>query len=208
MEAQDHMIPARRRMGGRFAFRMPPQIQNAQRPRRGLNGNSGPELMELHTLGGDGGYTQQDVVNVARAFTGWTIDQPRQGGSFRFDPRLHDDRDKIVLGHKIKGGGGQSDGEHVLDILAAHPSTARFIATKLARRFVSDTPPPALVERAAATFRETGGHIRDVVRTIITSPEFFAAEAYRAKVKTPFEFVVSAVRATGTDVAVATPLVQ
>jgi uncharacterized protein (DUF1800 family) len=113
-----------------------------------------------------------------------------------------------VLGHKIKGGGGQADGEQVLDILAKHPSTARFIATKLARRFVSDTPPPALVDRAAATFRETDGDIRQVVRTIVTSQEFFAAEAYRAKVKTPFEFVVSAVRATGTDVVDATPLVQ
>jgi uncharacterized protein (DUF1800 family) len=164
--------------------------------------------MELHTLGVDGGYTQQDVVNVARAFTGWTIDEPRRGGGFRFDPRLHDDREKLVLGHKIKGGGGQSDGEQVLDLLAQHPSTARFIATKLARRFVSDTPPPALVDRAAATFRETSGNIREVVRTIVTSPEFFAADAYRAKVKTPFEFIVSAVRATDADVVDATPLVQ
>jgi uncharacterized protein (DUF1800 family) len=164
--------------------------------------------MELHTLGVDGGYTQQDVVNVARALTGWTIDQPRQGGGFRFEPRFHDDREKIVLGHKLKAGGGQSDGEQVLDILAKHPATARFIATKLARRFVSDTPPPALVDRVAKTFRDTDGDIREVVRTIVTSPEFFAAEAYRAKVKTPFEFVVSAVRATGTDVLEATPLVQ
>ena len=156
--------------------------------------------MELHTLGVDGGYTQEDVVNVARAFTGWTIVGPRQGGSFRFEPRIHDAKEKIVLGQKIKAGGGQSDGEKVLDILAAHPSTAKFISTKLARRFVSDTPPPALVDRAAAKFRETGGDIREVVRTIVTSPEFFSAEAYRAKVKSPFEFVVSAVRATGTEV--------
>jgi uncharacterized protein (DUF1800 family) len=191
----------------------PPQNPNAanqqkQQPRRGLNENYGREIMELHTLGVDGGYTQQDVVNVARAFTGWTIDQPRQGGSFRFEPRFHDDREKIVLGHKIKAGGGESDGDQVLDILARHPSTAQFIATKLVRRFVSDTPPPALVERAAKTFRDTDGNIREVVRTIVTSPEFFAADAYRAKVKTPFEFVVSAVRATGADVADATPLVQ
>jgi uncharacterized protein (DUF1800 family) len=209
-EAGERMMAQGARARARFGFPRP-EMQNPnapQRQKRGLNENYGRELMELHTLGVDGGYTQQDVVNVARAFTGWTIEQPRQGGGFRFEPRLHDDREKIVLGHKIKGGGGQSDGEQVLDILAKHPSTARFIATKLARRFVSDTPPPALVDRAAATFRETGGNIRDVVRTIITSPEFFAAEAYRAKVKTPFEFVVSAVRATGTDVAVATPLVQ
>ena len=183
------------------------QAQGRRAP-KGLNENYGRELMELHTLGVDGGYTQQDVVNVARAFTGWTIDEPRQGGGFRFDPRLHDDREKIVLGRKIKSGGGQSDGEQVLDILASHPSTARFIATKLVRRFVADTPPPALVDRAAAVFRETDGNIRDVVRTIIMSPELYAAEAYRAKVKTPFEFVVSAVRATGADVADAMPLAQ
>jgi uncharacterized protein (DUF1800 family) len=185
-----------------------PDPQNAQRQRRGLNENYGRELMELHTLGVDGGYTQEDVVNVARAFTGWTIVGPRQGGSFRFEPRIHDAKEKIVLGQKIKAGGGQSDGEKVLDILAAHPSTAKFIATKLARRFVSDTPPPALVDRAAAKFRETGGDIREVVRTIVTSPEFFSAEAYRAKVKSPFEFVVSAVRATGTEVTNAMVLVQ
>ncbi|HET7699142.1 MAG TPA: DUF1800 domain-containing protein [Vicinamibacterales bacterium] len=179
-----------------------------RRPQRGLNENYGRELMELHTLGVDGGYTQQDVVNVARAFTGWTIDQPRLGGGFRFDERLHDGGEKVVLGRTIKAGGGQSDGERVLDILASHPSTATFIATKLVRRFVADTPPPALVARAAGRFRDTGGDIREVVRTILTSPEFFAPPAYRAKVKTPFEFVVSAVRATGTDVFEAEPLVQ
>jgi uncharacterized protein (DUF1800 family) len=186
-----------------------PFMTNRPPPRsRGLNENYGRELMELHTLGVDGGYTQQDVVNVARAFTGWTIDQPRLGGDFRFDERRHDDGEKVVLGHKIKPGGGQSDGERVLDILASHPSTATFIATKLARRFVSDTPPPALVTRAAARFRETDGNIREVVRTIITSPEFFAPAAYRAKVKTPFEFVVSTIRATGSEVADAEALVQ
>src|SRR5258708_27520461 len=164
--------------------------------------------MDVHTLGVDGGYTQQDVIAVARAFTGWPIAGARQGGSSRFDPRVHDTREKIVLGHKIKAGGGQSDGEKVLDILASHPSTARFISTKLVRRFVSDTPPPALVDRAAERFRETGGDIREVVRTILTSPEFFSAEAYRSKVKSPLEFVVSAVRATGTEVTDAVPLTQ
>jgi uncharacterized protein (DUF1800 family) len=206
-QAQDRREQARARFDARFPGRLPP-MQNANaRPRRGLNENYGRELMELHTLGVDGGYTQQDVVNVARAFTGWTIDQPRQGGGFRFDPRLHDAEPKVVLGHKIKGGGGESDGEQVLDILAKHPSTARFIATKLVRRFVADTPPPALVDRAAARFRETDGDIREVVRLILTSREFFAPGAYRAKVKTPFEFVVSALRATGSDVSVAEPLV-
>ena len=176
--------------------------------RRGLNENYSRELMELHTLGVDGGYTQQDIQEVARAFTGWTIDTPRLGGAFRFDPRLHDDGDKVVLGRRIPGGGGRKDGEEVLDLLAKHPSTARFIATKLARRFVSDDPPPALVARAADRFRQSGGNIREVVRTIVTSPEFFAREAYRAKVKNPLEFVVSAVRALGVDAAGALPLVQ
>jgi uncharacterized protein (DUF1800 family) len=145
---------------------------------------------------------------VARAFTGWTIDNPRLGGGFRFNPRLHDAGQKVVLGHVIKAGGGQSDGEQVLDILVKQPATARFIATKLARRFVSDTPPPALVDRAAARFRATDGDLREVMRTIVTSPEFLAPDAYRAKVKTPFEFVVSAVRAVGADVQEALPLVR
>ena len=164
--------------------------------------------MELHTLGVDGGYTQKDVQEIARAFTGWTIANPRRGGGFRFEPRMHDDGEKIVLGHKLKAGGGKRDGDDVIALLAKHPSTARFIATKLARRFVADDPPAALVERAAQRFKETDGDIREVVRTIVTSPEFFAADAYRAKVKTPFEFVVSAVRATGVQTENALPLVQ
>ncbi len=184
-----------------------PQAAQTRRP-RGLNENYARELMELHTLGVDGGYTQKDVQEVARAFTGWTIANPRQGGGFAFEPRMHDDGEKIVLGQKIKAGGGRRDGEQVLDILAAHPSTARFIATKLARRFVADQPPQTLVDRAAERFRETKGDIREVVRTIVTSPEFFGNEAYRAKVKTPFEFVASAVRATSADSTNAMPLVQ
>ena len=183
-----------------------PPAQN-RRP-RGLNENYARELMELHTVGVDGGYTQKDVQEVARAFTGWTIANPRQGGGFQFEPRLHDDGDKIVLGHRIKAGGGARDGEEVLDILAGHPATARFIATKLARRFIADEPPAAVVDRAAARFRDTKGDIREVVRAIITSPEFFAPAAYRAKVKTPFEYVVSAVRATSAETANAMPLVQ
>src|SRR5262245_398029 len=117
----------------------PQRPQQANNRRNGLNENYARELMELHTLGVDGGYTQKDVTEVARAFTGWTIDNPRQGGEFRFETRIHDEGEKIVLGHKIKAGGGASDGEQVLDILASHPSTARFISAKLARRFVSDT---------------------------------------------------------------------
>ena len=184
---------------------LPPALRNR---RGGLNENYARELMELHTLGVEGGYTQKDVQEVARAFTGWTIANPRQGGAFRFEPRMHDDGAKIVLGQTIKAGGGKQDGERVLDLLANHPSTAQFIATKLARRFVADEPPKALVERAARRFRETGGNIREVVRTIVTSPEFFAPEAYRAKIKSPFEFVVSAVRATDIDMTNATPLVM
>jgi uncharacterized protein (DUF1800 family) len=178
-----------------------------QRQRRGLNENYARELMELHTLGVNGGYTQQDIIEVAKAFTGWTIQQPRRGGGFEFDERRHVKGAKTVLGKKIDKGGVE-DGEAVLDLLAAHPSTATFIATKLTRRFVSDEPPKALVERAAAKFRSTNGNLREVVRTILTSPEFTSAEAMRAKVKTPFEFVASALRATGARIEDGTVLVR
>jgi uncharacterized protein (DUF1800 family) len=163
--------------------------------RLGLNENYAREIMELHTLGVDGGYTQGDVIEVARAFTGWSIDRPREQGTFRFVRVAHDNGAKRVLGHVLPANGGEQDGLKVIDILSRHPSTAKFIATKLARRFVSDDPPPALVERAAQTFRDTDGDIRRVVITIITSPEFFSAEAYRAKIKTPLEIVASSVRA-------------
>jgi uncharacterized protein (DUF1800 family) len=203
-------------MGGRFGrggfggSALVPGAANGQgnRAPRGLNENYGRELMELHTLGVDGGYTQKDVTEVARAFTGWTIENPLHGGGFRFEPRIHDDGEKVVLGQHIKAGGGQRDGELVLDILAGHQSTAHFIATKLVRRFVSDTPPAPLVDRAAKRFRQTDGDLREVMRTILTSPEFLSPETYRAKVKTPFEFLVSAVRATGADVQDAQPLVR
>ena len=171
--------------------------------------------MELHTLGVDGGYTQKDVQEVARCFTGWTIFQPRGGGAaavalmgrdardsagkFIFRPGVHDNGEKIVLGHKIPAGGGIKDGLMVLDIVAHHPSTAKFIATKLVRRFVSDNPPPALVDRVAQTFIKTDGDIREVLKAIFFSPEFNSADAYRAKVKRPFELAVSAVRTLGAD---------
>ena len=170
--------------------------RGAARPRRGLNENYARELLELHTLGVDGGYTQGDVIEVARALTGWTM-TPRQGAKFLFRPAIHDAGEKVVLGHRLAAGRGIEDGEQVLDILARDPHTARFIARKLAVRFVSDDPPPALVERAAQTFTRTDGDIREVVRTIVTSPEFFSREAYRSKVKTPFELVASALRAIG-----------
>ncbi len=177
------------------------------RAAKGLNENYGRELLELHTLGVDGGYTQRDVTEVARAFTGWTIDL-RQGSGFVFRPQLHDPGQKVVLGRVIKAGGGESDGEQVLDMLAKHPSTARFIATKLVRRFVSDDPPPALIDRAADRFRRTDGDLREVVSTILHSPEFRSADAYGAKAKSPFEFVVSALRASTADLDGAQPYVR
>ena len=161
----------------------------------GLNENYGRELMELHTLGVDGGYTQQDVINVARALTGWTIQPPPMGGGFIFRPGMHDAGEKVVLGHKLAAGRGIEDGEDVLDILSRSPATARFIATKLARRFISDNPPQSVVNDAAAVFLKTNGDIREVVRSIITSNEFFSQQAFRSKVKSPFEVVVSAMRA-------------
>lgn len=176
-------------------------------PTRGINENYARELLELHTLGVDGGYTQDDIVNVARAFTGWTF-RPRQGTAFHFSPARHDDGEKRVLGQRIAGGGGIEDGRRVLDLLVAHPSTARFIATKLAQRFVADEPPQALVDRAARRFAETRGDLGEVTRAVITSPEFLAADAGRSKVKTPLEFVASAIRATGAEVRSALPLAR
>jgi len=192
----------------RFRGPWPPRPANPQQAarRNGLNENYGRELMELHTLGVDGGYTQKDVTEVARCFTGWTIDKPRQYAAFKFDERLHDPDPKIVLGKKIHAG-GMKDGEQVIDLLVHHPSTAKFISTKLARRFVSDNPPPALVQRMAETFQSSDGDIRSVLRTMIWSPEFWSREAYRAKIKMPLELVVSTVRALGADVDTPLPLV-
>ncbi|MBI2683531.1 MAG: DUF1800 domain-containing protein [Acidobacteriales bacterium] len=174
---------------------------------RGLNENYARELMELHTLGVDGGYTQQDVQEVAKVFSGWTIKQPRLGGDFEFDARRHEPGSKTVLGHKISDG-GMGEGKKVLELLARHPSTARFISRKLAMRFVTDEPPQALVDRMSAVYLKTEGDIKEVLRTLFRSPEFWAPEAYRAKVKTPLEFVVSSIRATGADVRQALPLIQ
>jgi uncharacterized protein (DUF1800 family) len=165
----------------------------------GLNENYARELMELHTLGVDGGYTQKDVQEVARCFSGWTIQKPNEQGLFLYRPGLHDDGEKVVLGKKILGGGGIADGERVLDILATHPSTAKFIATKLVRRFISDDPPQSVIDRAAAAFLKSDGSIRETLRAIITSPEFFSPAAYRAKVRSPFEYVAAAIRATSAE---------
>ncbi|HEY1953211.1 MAG TPA: DUF1800 domain-containing protein [Gemmatimonadaceae bacterium] len=188
----------RRGMAGIFGIprvMQRPQPQQQQRQRAGLNENYGRELLELHTLGVDGGYTQQDVINVARAFTGWTIKPPAQGGGFIFRPQVHDAGEKVVLGHKLPAGRGMEDAEDVLDILAKSPATAHFISYKLARRFVSDSPSKALVDHAAQVYLKTDGDIREVLRSIVTSPEFFSQQAFHSKVKSPFEVVVSAMRA-------------
>ena len=187
--AADSLHPTLARLGrARRGFAGPPA-----RRARGLNENYARELMELHTLGVDGGYTQKDVVEVARALTGWSLNQ--REGSFVFRPEMHDAAEKVVLGHRLAAGRGQDDGEMVLDIVSRHPSTARYITTKLVRRFVSDSVPPALVDRCAARFQSTDGDIRETVRCVVTSREFFSRSAYRAKVKTPFEVVASALRA-------------
>jgi uncharacterized protein (DUF1800 family) len=175
--------------------------------RRGLNENYAREIMELHTLGVDGGYTQQDVREVARCFTGWTLLRPRGDAEFHFEPRLHDPGVKTVLGTRITGG-GMEDGIKVIDLLARHPSTAKFIATKLARRFVADDPPVSVVNRAAEAFRRSDGDIRTVVRTIVDSPEFYSPEVYQAKVKKPLEFAASALRATNAETRVTLQLLR
>ena len=192
-----------------------PQPQNRPQPgqapqppqKRGLNENYGRELMELHTLGVDGGYTQNDVTQAAMALTGWTMRAPRRDPEFYFEAKIHGEEPKQVLGQTIHAG-GIKDGEQLLDLLVKHPSTAKFISTKLARRFVSDAPPEALVQRMVKTFAESGGNIREVMKTMVYSPEFWSRETYRAKIKKPFELIVSAVRATGAEVERATPLVM
>ncbi|MEO6879158.1 MAG: DUF1800 domain-containing protein [Gemmatimonadaceae bacterium] len=203
-------VRARRPGTGVFGGQLPPaaraRLQNAtpeqrqqaiqrlqQQAKRGLNENYARELMELHTLGVDGGYTQKDVQEVARALTGWTFN--RQTGEFVFNPAIHDAGAKTILGKQFSAGHGEEEGEQVLDLIAREPATAHFITTKLARYFVADDPPKALVDRCANTFSQTDGDIRETVRCVITSPEFFSRAAYRAKVKTPFQVVTSALRA-------------
>ena len=210
--------------GGRFAMLAKnPQVKQALKD-RGLNENYARELMELHTLGVQcevsadrpvsmldktcgRGYTQQDVTQVAEVLTGWTIDQPNRSGTYRFEERRHEPGSKMVLGKKI-GEKGEAEGLEVLHLLATSPATAQFISTKLAVRFVSDTPPQALVDRMAKAYLASGGDIKAVLRTMFDSPEFWSPEVYRAKVKTPEEFVVSAVRASGAEVTTAIPLFQ
>ncbi|MGB8131170.1 MAG: DUF1800 domain-containing protein [Candidatus Angelobacter sp.] len=194
--------PQRAGRRGRFA-RPRPKAKN--RP-SGLNENYAREIMELHTLGVDGGYTQKDVTELAKVLTGWTIEKPQLGGGFKFNERAHEPGNKYILGRKISEH-GEKEGEEMLDVLAHQPSTAKFISRKLAMRFVSDNPPQALVDRMAEIFLKKDGDIREVLRTMFHSPEFWAADAYRAKMKTPFEFVASAARASGSDIQNALPLV-
>jgi uncharacterized protein (DUF1800 family) len=181
----------------------PPQANangtTARRP--GLNENYGRELMELHTLGVNGGYTQDDVVAVARAFTGWTVFDPAKYAEFQFNPQVHDRKEKVILGQTLPPGRGEQDGLDVIELLAKHPSTAKFISRKLAQRFVADDPPQALVERMATTFLRTDGDLRAVMKTLLTSTEFVSEGAWLAKRKSPLEFVTSAVRALNVDAA-------
>ena len=175
------------------------------KPNQGLNENYAREVMELHTLGVNGGYTQNDVTELARVLTGWTLEEPREGGGFVFREARHEPGDKVVLG-RVFHESGQQEGEAALAMLAAHPSTAHFICTKLAQRFVSDTPPEALVERMAHTFLTSDGDIRQVLMTMLHSPEFWQRQYFRAKVKTPLEFTVSALRATGAEMTKVQPI--
>jgi uncharacterized protein (DUF1800 family) len=173
----------------------------------GLNENYGRELLELHTLSVNGGYSQRDVTEAAKVFTGWTIDKPNDGGGFKYDPRMHEPGPKFILGHRIKPK-GEGEGLELLHRLATSPQTAHFISLKLAQRFVSDDPPEDLVDRMAKTFLKKKGDIREVLSTLLHSPEFWADGTYRAKVKTPLEFVASAVRVTGAEMDDALPLAR
>jgi uncharacterized protein (DUF1800 family) len=176
--------------------------------RRGINENYARELLELHTMGVDGGYTQADVVEVARCFTGWTVADPRTDPRFAFKPEMHDAGQKVVLGHLIPAGGGIEDALQVLHILAQHPATAKFVSTKLVRRFVSDDAPEALVRRVADTYQATEGDIRAMLRTIFESPEFWSRKALRAKVRSPLELVAAALRALDANIADPLPVAK
>jgi uncharacterized protein (DUF1800 family) len=187
-----------------------PGAQGGARPQqqdRGLNENYGREVMELHTVGVDTGYTQDDVIQMARCLTGWTVREPRRDPDFVFKPEFHAEGKKVVMGHPFNYG-GQKDGEEALKMLANDPHTARFISAELARHFVSDTPPPALLDRMTNEYESSGGDIRSVMKAMIYSPEFWSKQTYRAKVKTPFELVSSTARALNADVTISLPLTQ
>jgi uncharacterized protein (DUF1800 family) len=175
---------------------------------RGLNENYARELMELHTLGVDGGYTQRDVTELARILTGWGVDaRAGRGDAFEFDARRHDRGAKTWLGQAIAPA-GQAEGERALDVLAAHPSTARHLAFKFAQAFVADQPPPALVDRLAASFKASGGDLRELTRTLIQSDGFWSRDAYQAKFKTPYQYLISSLRALDLPLENPQPLLQ
>src|SRR5580692_5359694 len=173
----------------------------------GLNENYGREVMELHTVGVDGGYTQQDVIQMAECLTGWTIHEPRKDPQFFFDEKIHAQGKKVVMGRTFNYG-GEKDGEEALKMLASQPATARFISTELARHFVSDNPPSSLIDRMAKSFTTSNGDIRSVLRAMVYSPEFWSKDAYRSKVKTPFELVASTARALNAESTITLPLSQ
>ncbi len=179
----------------------------AKKQGRGLNENYGREVMELHTVGVDGGYTQQDVIQMAECLTGWTVREPRKDPEFFYDDRIHAQGKKVVMGRTFSYG-GEKDGEEALRMLANHPNTATFISMELARHFVSDNPPPALIQRMSAEYSATQGDIRSVLKTMIYSPEFWSKETYRAKVKTPYELVASTARALNAEVTITLPTAQ
>lgn len=188
-------------------------MQRPQLPNRdgGLNENYAREIMELHTLGVDGGYTQKDVTELARVLTGWTITRERDGGegaAFVFRPPMHDAGAKVVLGIRFAPGGGIDEGERMIHVLAHHPATAHHIAYKLCQRLVADEPPPALVDRVARKFLATDGDLRQTVKAVIDSPEFWNPAVYRAKVKSPFEYTISAVRAVNAQITDAAPIAR
>src|SRR5262249_44976125 len=170
------------------------------------NENYARELLELHTLGVHGGYTQSDVYEVARCLTGWQVRTKWRKGTVYFDPALHDDGEKVVLGHRIPGGGGEQDLERIVEIVCHHPSTARHIATKLSQKFVSETPPAGLIDRVAKVFTETDGDVKAMLREILHSEEFKTSRGM--KFKRPFHFIVSSLRALGADTHAHRPLIE
>ncbi|HEV8117931.1 MAG TPA: DUF1800 domain-containing protein [Thermoanaerobaculia bacterium] len=204
----DHRAPRPLRFARFLGEGMRPAKAGGGNGPGGLNENYARELMELHTLGVDGGYTQRDVTELARVLTGWSLVRPEQGTGFVFRAPLHDVGSKTVLGIAFPPGGGTEEGEKILRILANHPATARHIATKLCQRLVADNPPPSLVERVSRRFLETGGDLRETVRAVVASPEFADPRYYRAKIKSPFEYVVSALRAIDATTDDALPIAR
>jgi len=203
----------------------PPVVRPVRRPVSGLNENYAREVMELHTLGVDGGYTQSDVTQAARVLTGWTVfpigeanyangikkQFEKQGdvmvsqgyvhdGDFLFNPTRHDKSEKIVLGHHFGANGGYQEGVDLLEMLAHHPSTAKFITRKIAIRFISDNPPKSLLDKMAKSFMDHDGDIREVLITMVSSPEFWSKAALREKTKSPFELAISSVRALNANI--------